>query len=99
MNVLGCRCNGDTDKFGRGGECTDGEKGRWCFVNKDACKWKKEIKGKFVSKFPCKNQQTPNKPCVCNCPTQESIMDDLDDFENGKISIEYQPSGARGTFN
>ena len=66
MNVLDCRCNGDTDKFGRGGDCTDGEKGRWCFVNKDACDWRGKYVGKFISQTPCKDQRNPKKPCACN---------------------------------
>ena len=64
--MLDCRCNGETTAFGQGGKCTDGEYGRWCFVDEHACKNRKAYDGKFSSRTPCKSEPNPDKPCVCN---------------------------------
>ena len=64
MTVLDCRCNGEADQGGRGGVCTDGNHGRWCYVDKHACNKRDIFNGKFFSFTPCRN-----KPCVCNGKT------------------------------
>ena len=67
MTVLDCRCNGEADKRGRGGVCTDGKQGRWCHVDEHACNKRDKFNDRFFSFTPCK--KVPNKPCACNGKT------------------------------
>ena len=64
--IIDCRCNGNADAYGQGGKCTDGKKGRWCYVNEHSCDKKDKYDGKFFSTTPCETEPNPNKPCVCN---------------------------------
>ena len=67
--VIGCHCNGNADSLGQGGKCTNGNNGRWCYVNKYACDKRDKYNGKFISTTPCGTGTNPNKPCVCNGKT------------------------------
>jgi len=65
--VTGCNCNGLSDVLGKGGECSDGPRGRWCYVNKNGCKDEIRHNGKYVSLKACEARQ--GKPCACNGET------------------------------
>merc|ERR1712142_913 len=54
-----CTCNGKADPIGYGGKCTDGRKGRWCYVNENVCYDQEEDHGKFSSYAACEE-------CICN---------------------------------
>ena len=72
MTVLDCRCNGEADKRGRGGVCTDGKQGRWCHVDEHACNKRDKFNDRFFSFTPCK--KVPNKPCECNGKTDRHTL-------------------------
>merc|ERR1712240_547325 len=56
-----CKCNGETDSFGRGGYCSASSRGSWCYVNENACDDQIKIYGgKFVSFSSCSRN-------VCKC--------------------------------
>ena len=49
------------DIFNRGGNCTYGPGGKWCYVDSSNCKDAKPFNQMFISTAPCKSS-----PCVCN---------------------------------
>ena len=59
-SILGCLCNGRKDPFlGRGGKCTNGPEGQWCYVNEDSgCEDLREYHGNHVSVLPCMTTNT-----------------------------------------
>ena len=63
INISGCTCIGVPDILNRGDKCTDGPRGKWCYVDNNKCEDAIAFNGMFTSTVPCK---TPFSPCVCN---------------------------------
>ena len=61
---LDCECNQQPDELNRGGECTPGKNGDWCYVDQGTCTDQAPHNNRFYSTLPCKT-----KPCVCNGET------------------------------
>jgi len=64
VSKAGCECNGKADRVGRGGVCTEGKKGRWCYVYKGRCSKQRKYYRRYYSYTPCKTSA-----CVCNGKT------------------------------
>ena len=61
---LDCECSKQPDEVNRGGECTAGRFGDWCYVVPGTCTDELPFNNRFLSTKACKT-----KPCVCNGQT------------------------------
>jgi len=66
-----CKCNGETDSFGRGGKCTRSSMGHylysWCYVNENTCNDERMYNGKYMSFSSCSSHHIHIDSSVCSC--------------------------------
>merc|ERR1712142_1406479 len=107
-----CACNGKADPIGYGRNCTDGSqgKGRWCYVNKNACEDQEEDHGKFFSYAACEecscngyvNKKGTGGECTDGpmgrwCYVNKSACKDAEDFHG--IYFSFSPCKGDGKNN
>jgi len=58
-SMYGCKCNGEADKGGEGGKCTDNKFGYWCYVKKNMCHDERNHERKYYSFSACNGHVIP----------------------------------------